>query len=114
VATKRGIVEFDALRLDSTIRRFRLLDTIYSPNSPYNLVLLGRLRRNAGVLANIKDLKLRDKAIGRELASLYLDHDYFFIYIVPRTKKAYSSKTKAILLILLHRRIGHLGFSRLK
>jgi hypothetical protein len=116
IATKRGIVEFDALLSDGTTKHFRLSDTIYSPSSPYNLVSLGRLRRNAGVSANIEDLKLRDKVTGAELASLYIKHDCFFFHSVPirETACASSTKTKAISPMLLHRRMGHLGFSRLK
>lgn len=115
IATKRGIVEFNALLSNGTTQLFRLSDTIYSPNSPYNLVSLGRLRRKAGVSANIEGLKLRDKSTGKELASLYVKHDCFFIQTVPMRETACgtSTKTKAISPMLLHRRTGHLGFSRL-
>ena len=78
---------------------------------------LSRLRRNAEVSANIKDLTLRDKKSGKELASLYVKHDYFFMRTILSTENAYvtkTAKTAVILSMLLHRRIGYLGFSGLK
>jgi len=112
-------VKFEAVRSDGQTQEFILYDAIYSSQSPYNLVSLGRLRRNVGVSANIEDLKLRDKKFEKELALLYVEHDCFFMRTILRTENAYVTKSKpaktaVVSLMLLHRRMGHLGFSRLK
>jgi Pol polyprotein len=111
IATGTGTIAFTALTSTGQRTDFELVNALYSPSAPVNMLSVGQLRDNGIIIDGYTD-SLSYKSNRQEIALLEWTHRVAFLRVVPSQLTTTPLAYTAIDYATMHRRLMHASAPR--